>query len=525
MIPVPENSFLIDVSAGAESVLALLQDKFRIEETAEIEGEETFYDTFDWRLYRQKMICAVNRNQLVLRSFDGQEICRLAGRRKRQIFWWDLEASELSTVLRKELSMRALCPTLSFKYARRSFKIVNRDCKTIARCMLQANVAVQGRKEMELPVQLYVQAIRGYEKAYRKVIGALSGQLLSPLGQYVDLLQEAYGVSERQPLDYGAKFGVELDHGINIGQAVSTICCNLVDTMEINLPGVMDDIDSEFLHDFRIAVRRTRSLVSLLRKVLPVEQISRFESEFKWLGSVTGPLRDIDVYLLKKNEYRNMLPGSLAEGLDLFFVELQERRADELILLKQNLASGRYSDLVESWRRFNSDPTSDLFSGVREESCRDLVNSIIRKRFRSFLRDADQISDDTPDQDLHRLRIKGKKFRYLLEFFRTFYDLSEVDLFLKHMKKLQDNLGDFNDLSVQMELLEAKLGGLKGRNRQTLQLAASLGSLITKLSEEHLDTRKKFNKIYKTFSTPDNKRLITVMTTDSDAKSSSKRKV
>ena len=39
--------------------------------------------------------------------------------------------------------------------------------------------------------------------------------------------------------------------------------------MRDNLPGVLDDVDTEFLHDFRVAVRRTRSTLKLGRPALP----------------------------------------------------------------------------------------------------------------------------------------------------------------------------------------------------------------------------------------------------------------
>jgi CHAD domain-containing protein len=153
-----------------------------------------------------------------------------------------------------------------------------------------------------------------------------------------------------------------------------------------------------------------------------------------------------------------------------------------------------------------------------------LINRIINKRFKSFIADGDLISEDTPDESLHKLRIKGKKFRYLLEFFRAFYNRAEVDLFLKHMKKLQDNLGDFNDLSVQIDMLEQTLSKLKARNKQTLLLAASLGSLITSLKNTHAQTRSKFKQTYDSFCVPENKELIKIMTSSDKERSAAERK-
>ena len=51
--------------------------------------------------------------------------------------------------------------------------------------------------------------------------------------------------------------------------AVATVLLGLLDTLEQNVDGTLRDIDTEFLHDLRVAVRRTRSAIKLLGDVLP----------------------------------------------------------------------------------------------------------------------------------------------------------------------------------------------------------------------------------------------------------------
>ena len=66
--------------------------------------------------------------------------------------------------------------------------------------------------------------------------------------------------------------------------------------MRDNLPGTIGDVDTEFLHDVRVAVRRTRSLLKLGRPALPAHVREAWEPQFKWLGDLTTPVRDLDVY-------------------------------------------------------------------------------------------------------------------------------------------------------------------------------------------------------------------------------------
>ena len=65
-----------------------------------------------------------------------------------------------------------------------------------------------------------------------------------------------------------------------------------------NWPGTIEQLDPEFLHDLRVAVRRTRSVLREGKKVLPPAIVERAEERFGWLGTLTGPARDLDVHLI-----------------------------------------------------------------------------------------------------------------------------------------------------------------------------------------------------------------------------------
>lgn len=524
MKPQRQNNYLLTKKKKPEEIFTALHKLFKIREQDTYSGEEHYFDTFDWRLYRQAMAFYATKNELILCRHDGPVRYRLKGCSASQYFWWDLEPSSFADELKKCIEMRALLPLVKMTYSVRIFRVINRDRKTTVRIALRKDTAANLQRIKELPRVLTIYEIRGYEKQFQKVVRACEKIGLECNEKNFSPLDRAFEVSKRKPLDYGAKFSVTLDDRITIGNAVSTICRNLVQSMEVNYPGVCSDLDSEFLHDFRISIRRTRSLLTLLKGVLPAERTAWFQSEFKWLGSVTGPLRDIDVYLLEKQSYLSLVPDSLRDGLDVFFEDLQKRRVTELSLLKTHLASKRYQKLLDTWNSFLNDTDSKLFKGARVHECRPVVTAIIKKRFKSFLRDADKIDRDSPSVMLHQLRIKGKKFRYLLEFFRSFYHVDDVDLFLKYMKKLQDNLGDYNDLSVQQEMLGTTLSQLKSRSRQTMRLAAALGGAISALADKQIDVRSRFKKTYGAFRKEKNINLLTAMVSVDNSSSSARGK-
>ena len=524
MLPIRKRQYMLGETAGADDILEKLGHNQQLQEINQDSGTDQYYDTFDWRLYRKKMLFTVSGNRAQLRTFSGKTCSSAESEKKERLFCWDFDEPGMTSLLQKYVDMRALCPLFSLIHQSRNFKVLNRDRKTVAWVRLTSRKVRCGQVETALPESLEVTSVRGYEKLHAKILKSLDGQDLQPVVSGSELIDRACGICERQPLDYGAKFYVKLDRTVSIGAAVAELCLNLVASMEKNRAGVCHDIDSEFLHDFRIAVRRTRSLLSLLKKWLPPGQLSHYETEFKWLGSVTGPLRDIDVYLLKRAAYQNLLPLTLRDGLAFFFADLAARRAAEVAELEMKLRSARYQNLIESWKRFLTDPRSELFQGVRKKRCLPVVNRIINRRIKRFIAEADLIGAQSAAEQFHKLRIKGKKFRYLLEFFRSFYGDSEIDLLLKHMKKVQDNLGDFNDLSVQIDMLNRTLLELKGRNKSSIQLAAALGSLITRLKSEHQQVRAQFQSTYKAFRTEKNQRLMEKLTASEPSTSSVKRK-
>src|SRR4249919_3165204 len=111
--------------------------------------------------------------------------------------------------------------------------------------------------------------------------------------------------------------------------AMQMVLLRLLDTLEANVPGTVRDIDTEFLHDLRVAVRRSRSAIKLCGDVLAAGVPEAFGGEFKWLGDVTTPIRDLDVYLLGYDEMAAGLLAATPAELEPFHRYLVQRRRIE----------------------------------------------------------------------------------------------------------------------------------------------------------------------------------------------------
>ena len=95
----------------------------------------------------------------------------------------------------------------------------------------------------------------------------------------------------------------------------------------------------------RVAVRRTRSTLKLGRSVLPAAMQSRWEPAFKWLGDLTTPVRDLDVYELDLPTMAGWLVGADASDLAPFAAHLRRRRTVERRALVRGLRSVRFQRL------------------------------------------------------------------------------------------------------------------------------------------------------------------------------------
>ncbi len=452
-------------------------DFSRSEETAD-PVNEVYLDTFDWRIFSGGRVFRQSGPLCHLGPLYGTSpVVEISAPEKDKLFWWDFPEGAVRDTLQSLLGVRALCPLFRLVGSRMQFNLCNRDDKTILRMSLaKGEIIADGESKGMLPPVLHLMEIRGYRKPFRRVTELLqAGGLLEPASG-AGLLELALGVIGRKPGDYSSKFSVVLDQEQTLNRAVSTIGLELHRAMKRNLPGVLEDIDSEFLHDIRVAIRRTRSVLSQLKMVIPPGQRRFFSQEFKWLGSVTGPVRDIDVCLKKEGVFRGLLPESMQSGMDLLMEEIRRRRGVELVKMQEDLRSTRTADLFGNWQDFLLALPDDIQWTAGQIPCRTAALKIVATCLQRLLRYAESVMNgEDGDAAMHRLRIQGKKFRYLMEFFRSLFPEATTVKLLGELKELQDEFGDFNDLAIQLRRFQ--------RDFKTIARKRQAGDSLTGLIE------------------------------------------
>ena len=310
--------------------------------------------------------------------------------------------------------------------------------------------------------------------------------------------------TRQPPGDYSSKMNVQLDQGMTIRRALAVILLSQLDIMESNIPGIRDDIDTEFLHDFRVANRRSRSLISGLKGALPAPVRDLGREFFSWLSKQTSTLRDIDVFLLAFRQYRQLLPAETYEQLMPLQSFLQQRRRTERTNLLAALDSVRFHDYLHNWREALQKEAGDEAGTAPVVA--DAAGSAIWKAWKRMRKHGRQAAGAKSDEALHELRISGKKLRYLLEAFRTLYPARDVERAIKQLRKLQNVLGDIVDYQVQQEYLSHWQENFPGRRHREVKTAMDyLGRIYAKREKE---TKKKFQRHFDAFVSAGNRELF-----------------
>jgi CHAD domain-containing protein len=284
-----------------------------------------------------------------------------------------------------------------------------------------------------------------------------------------------------------------------------SILRRLQDGMSENENGILEDIDPEFLHKFRVSVRRIRSALSQIKKVFPPAQTKKWKKKFKTLGCASNRLRDLDVFLLKKEEYKNLLPDRRER--DRLFSDLKAKREQEIHTFIHLLKSDFYIRLKENWKTFlQNQERDDAVSRKAERSTLMSARDILRHRMSLVLKKGGRINTVSPDEDLHALRIECKKLRYSIEFFSSLFSDKDMRDLITHLKTLQDHLGQHNDICIEQEELKKFLStqSKKLSEEDLIRLSASVVGLIARLEEQKKTGRESFDLVFKEFTHPVN---------------------
>ena len=218
--------------------------------------------------------------------------------------------------------------------------------------------------------------------------------------------------------------------------------------------------DEHAVHDLRVALRRSRIVLQVGRRVLGRFHADEARRALRDVQRATGDLRDEEVLL--------ELFGSLAVEETGIAAWVESRRARER-RLRRALVRAVQSGQLETGRRMLAALLAFPVKPSRDRRLAKLARRAVEKSRREVFRLRSAPMDD--GEALHRLRIAYKRLRYVVE---TFAEVLPPDLaaLAQPASRFQSRLGDLHDVDVAIATVR-RARALAEPDRQ--ELLAALG--------------------------------------------------
>lgn len=463
----------------------------------------TLLDTFDWRLHARGWHAEWRNGTLTLFTAPGDRPQRQSAPSPPPFRFEELPKGVVSDALQPVIKMRALMPIAPFRETCTEIRVLDDLEKTTVR-LIEHTIEPTPPDTPTLQL-IELRPIRGYPKAARAVTRTLTEHgAEKATAHWRDDLIRACG---KNPGGYSNKITMQLTPDMPAAEATKLLLKTILLGIIINQPYIAQDIDTEFLHDFRVSVRRTRAALSQIKAVFPDDDVATFKRDFSFLGKVTNTLRDLDVYLLAADSYRKMLPPHMHPAIEPLFNHLRAQRASALATVVATLNGERYPQIIERWDAFlnaplNPTPVNALLP------VETLAKTRIHRQYRKIVKMGNHLLKHPNDAELHELRLVAKKLRYLLEFFASLFPPKDMKRLIKQLKILQDNLGEFNDVCVQEEFLFNTALHHPPKAPWSAETTLAIGALIGVFDAQKTRVKADFAAIFTKFSAPKNQALF-----------------
>lgn len=193
-----------------------------------------------------------------------------------------------------------------------------------------------------------------------------------------------------------------------------------------NAPGALRGADAEYLHQMRVGMRRLRAALAVFDGTLRPTDARALRRELRRLSRVAGPARDWDVFSRR-------VPPALRAAAE------RQRRVAHVGL--RAMLRGPLP-----WLPPRGLPAAAL-------ALPDFAHAALEEADRKARRKGEHIDESRPRRR-HALRIRLRRLRYASEFLCGAFPARDPEPLIRSLKRLQDLLGELNDLEVARRLRE-----------------------------------------------------------------------
>jgi CHAD domain-containing protein len=203
--------------------------------------------------------------------------------------------------------------------------------------------------------------------------------------------------------------------------------------------------DVEHVHQLRVATRRATAAVRIFADCLPTKARKRLRKALRTIRRAAGDARDWDVFLeMLAARGRRLRPEHKAGMLFLLGYGHGQRAAAQQELL--DLRTSTVDDFAAI--------VAAALDAVKESSATlrqlavPMIGQLLSDLHAAMAQDLDKV------ENLHAVRILGKKLRYSMEIFAPCFEPAFKKKSYPAIEEMQEILGEANDSAVAVRRLE-----------------------------------------------------------------------
>lgn len=205
--------------------------------------------------------------------------------------------------------------------------------------------------------------------------------------------------------------------------------------------------ESEHVHQLRVATRRAQMAIQVFAQFLPTKLVRKSLRCLKKFRHAANIARDLDVLLDRYQEQPVNKCFTAAQRKELVHFLGKKRREAQVELDALTNRRGR-NKFQRKMRRLLQLKSSSENDGV---SLRELADQELRPLLQEFFKLAHLGADDI--EAIHRLRIAGKRIRYVMELTAGAYSTREFEPIYRSFCEFQKQFGEVNDHATAVNTL------------------------------------------------------------------------
>jgi triphosphatase len=255
-----------------------------------------------------------------------------------------------------------------------------------------------------------------------------------------------------------------LDEAMSVGEALALILESCTGQWLQNVAAARDGRDIEGVHQLRIAVRRSRSTLTLFTAGMGRDRRAMWNKRLKAVVTATGPARELDVFLAETlPAIAAATPAEDATALAAVAARAQAQREHAYAAVGTYLASREHADLMLDWASWVAlegwhETATPASRQVLAEPIIGLARRLLEKRHKK-VRKLGRGFAELDDTERHEVRLALKELRYGVEFLGNLFPGKAAKRYGKAAAALQDMLGRLNDQAETRNLLAMLVAG------------------------------------------------------------------